>query len=107
MQRGPILVAQTPIASSEPSIPRKSYTRIYHNPELYAHITGFFNNTQGSTGVEHALNQELSGSADSQFFSQLRRLFSDENAVGGAVELTINQKLQKEAYDLLGNNRGP
>lgn len=41
VQRGPILVAQTPIASSEPSIPRKSYTRIYHNPELYAHITGF------------------------------------------------------------------
>ena len=63
--RGPILVDGDPIAESEPSESTSfDYQRVYHDPNLYSGLTGFYSLAYGQTGLEQRLNDWLSGSAD-------------------------------------------
>src|SRR5690554_5477890 len=73
-ERGPILVAGSPIAESVPVDSNFKFLRTYTQPELYAAATGYFTLNQGNAGVEGALNEYLSGSADSQFLDQLNSI---------------------------------
>ena len=105
-QRGPILVDGVPIAESTPVDDDFSFLRQYSNGPLYAPVTGYFTLGQGSTGIERALNDYLSGTSNSQFFDQINSIFTGQDPKGDAVELTIDPNLQQVAYDALGNNSG-
>jgi len=106
VQRGPILVAGSPIASSVPSDDQFKYLRQYANGPLYSAVTGYYTLDNGRTGVEDALNAELSGQGGSQFFQGLTRLFTGQKPEGAAVELTISPAAQQAAWDALGDYRG-
>ena len=106
VQRGPILVNGTPIAYSQPDNTEYQYQRVYDQGPLYAAVTGYYTANQGATGLEQALNAELSGKSDSQFFSSLQRLFTGERPAGAAVELTLNPKAQEAAMEALGDMQG-
>ena len=103
--RGPILIAGNPIAFSTPN-QNGTYKRTYTDGELYAPITGYYTVNQGSTGIEAAMNPELSGKSDAQFFSELQRLFTGTEPAGAAVEVTILPAAQRAAFDALGNRAG-
>jgi peptidoglycan glycosyltransferase len=105
-ERGPILVAGQPIAESVPSNDAYNYQRVYTNPELYSAVTGYFTLNQGDTGVEGALNDYLSGTADDQFFDKINSLLTGQKPKGAAVELTIDPAVQQAAWDALGNQSG-
>lgn len=106
VQRGPILVDGTPIVTSVPIDNDYKWQRKYLEPELYAAVTGYYTLGQGSAGVERGLNKELSGRADSQFFSYLQRLFTGKHPAGSAVELTLDPVAQKAAFEAMGNYEG-
>lgn len=106
VQRGPILVDGVPIAYSTPDGTEYMYQRVYANGPLYSAVTGYYSANQGATGIEQAMNAELSGKSDSQFFTSLQRLFTGETPAGAAVELTINPAAQQAAMDALGDQRG-
>ena len=59
--RGSIVVDGTEIASSVKSDDEYNYQRVYSEPEKYAALTGYFSSVYGSTGVESAMDKELSG----------------------------------------------
>ena len=103
--RGPITVDGSPIAESVPSeTSQYDYQRVYHDPELYSSITGFFAVGQqrgAQQGIEYALNDYLTGRSDSQFFDRISALFTGETLTGAQVELTIDPQLQRQAYDLI------
>lgn len=99
--RGSILVDGTPIAESVASDDQFNYQRVYYNPELYSQLTGFYSLANGSTQLEAAMNGELSGNSDQQFFDRLLQVFSGEQVQGASVELTIDPELQQLAYDLI------
>lgn len=83
--RGPITVDGTPIAESVPSDHSQyDYQRVYNEPELYSHLTGYFSVTAGPSpaGIESALNDEISGHSDSQFFDRITALFTGETVMG-------------------------
>lgn len=105
-ERGPILVDGTPIAESVPVDDDFNYLRVYPQPDLYAHVTGYFTLNQGSTGLEGSLNDYLSGTANDQFFDQLAALFSGESPKGAAVETTLDPVVQQAAWDAMGDYRG-
>ncbi len=97
-ERGAILVGRTPVAQSTPSDDRYEYQREYPQPLMYAPLTGYF--TFGdSTGIESAQNDVLSGEDPRFFVRNLVDLVSNEQQSGGSVELTINAKAQRAAYD--------
>jgi peptidoglycan glycosyltransferase len=82
------------------------YQRQYTNGPLYSAVTGYFTLNQGNTGVEGALNDYLSGTANDQFLDQLNGILTGQNPKGAAVELTIDPAVQQAAWDALGDQQG-
>lgn len=105
-ERGPILVAGTPVASSVPSDDEYEFQRVYANGPLYSAVTGYLTLNQGNSGVEGALNDDLSGTANNQFFGQLNAIITGQDPKGAAVELTIDPVIQQAAWDAFGANTG-
>lgn len=105
-ERGPILVDGEPIALSVPVDDSYKYQRTYANGPLYSAVTGYFTLNQGNTGIEGALNDYLSGTANEQFLDQLNAIFTGQNPKGAAVELTIDPVVQQAAWDALGDQKG-
>lgn len=105
-ERGPILVDGEAIASSLPVDDEYKYQRQYLNGPLYSAVTGYFTLNQGNTGVEGALNDYLSGTANEQFLDQLNSIITGQSPKGAAVELTIDPVVQQAAWDALGDQKG-
>lgn len=100
--RGPILVDGDPIAESVPSESTSfDYQRVYHDPNLYSGLTGFYSLAYGQTGLEQRLHDWLSGSADDLFIERLRQTFTGTENPGASVELTLDPELQEVAYNAL------
>jgi len=105
-QRGALLVDGQPIAQSVKSDDVYKYLRKYKSSAMYSAATGFSSVFQGQTGLESALQSYLAGQNSSQFFEQISAVLSGVPAQGASVELTINAKAQKAAWDALGNKKG-
>ncbi len=105
-QRGPILVAGQPIAESVPVDDQYKFLRTYPQPDLYSTVTGYLTLGGQPTGIEGALNEQLSGTSNSQFFDQVTRLFTGQEPTGDTVELTIDPAVQQAAFDALGDEQG-
>lgn len=107
IQRGSIIVDGTPIASSVPSEDEFRYQREYTDSPMWSDVTGFFNPAlQSSTGIENALNGDLSGTGAGAFFSEIERIVSGQPQRGFSVELSLDAAAQKAAYEALGDLQG-
>ncbi|MGY5319919.1 penicillin-binding transpeptidase domain-containing protein [Neomicrococcus lactis] len=106
LPRGAILVDGKPIAES---VAKEGgdfkYQRKYLEPELYAHITGFYSLAYGTRHLESTLNKELSGQSDSLFYDRMVNLITGGTSEGASVELTIDGDLQKTVYDALPDGK--
>lgn len=105
-ERGPILVAGEPIAQSRPVDNEFRFLREYLEPELYSAVTGYFSLNQGTTGIESAYNDFLTGTANEQFLDQLGALVTGQSPRGAAVQLTLDPVVQQAAFDAMGDLRG-
>lgn len=99
--RGAIIVGGTPVAQSVPGSESCQFQRSYSQPELYAGITGYFSRSYGLTGLEKAMDDQLAGSSDQLFLDRVGQLFLGNQPKGASVELTLDPKIQKLAYDLI------
>ncbi len=107
IQRGAIIVDGVTIASSVPSDDRYQYQRVYADAPMWAPVTGYFNAALDSrTGIEQALNADLSGTGSSAFLSEIDRILSGQPQQGYNVELSLDAAAQKAAYDALGSMKG-
>jgi peptidoglycan glycosyltransferase len=96
--RGAILVGGHAIAESVKSNDQYQEQRVYHEPFMYAPITGWY--TLGNeTGAERANNNFLSGEDDRLFVNRLVDLVNGDATKGGNVVLTINPAAQKAAFN--------
>lgn len=101
VERGSILVQGDPIAFSTPTDDQYRFVRQYSNGELYSPITGYFSREQGMTGLESAMNQDLAGIGNAQFFTRLMRTITGVEPQGSSVETTIDAKAQQAAADAM------
>lgn len=104
-QRGSILVNNKPIAESVKTSNEFRFLRKYYG-EQYSALTGFYSLYQGRTGLENALDSSLRGDNSAAFFEQLSALLSGNPVTGASVELTIDEDVQKVAWDAMGNMKG-
>jgi len=104
-QRGAILVNNKPIAESVKTANAYKYLRKYTG-EQYSALTGFYSLFQGRNGLENILDSSLRGDNSAQFFEQLNALLSGNAVSGASVELTVDEDVQKIAWDALGDMRG-
>jgi peptidoglycan glycosyltransferase len=105
-ERGPILAGETVIAQSVATGDRFAFQREYPAGELYSAVTGYFNPTQGSSGVERAMNDLLSGTSNLQFLDEINRIISGQPPKGAAVQVTVEPAVQQAAFDALGEYTG-
>ncbi|MFD4957742.1 peptidoglycan D,D-transpeptidase FtsI family protein [Microbacterium sp. NPDC058389] len=107
VQRGSIIASGSAIASSVPSDDVYSWQRVYTDAAMWAPVTGYINPALNSaTGIEQAMNQELSGTAGSQFFSRIERIFTGQPPRGSNVVLSLDADVQRAAYEALGTLQG-
>ena len=105
IDRGPIIVEKTAIASSELE-DDNHYTRVYDQGPLYVAATGYFSSVgYGSTGIEAAEENVLDGQSQTLLGQRLRNLLTGEQRQGGGVELTLRASMQ-EAAAALGDRKG-
>ncbi|MCR2762730.1 penicillin-binding transpeptidase domain-containing protein [Microbacterium sp. zg.B48] len=107
VQRGSIIASGAAIASSVPSDDVFSWQRVYADAPMWAPVTGYINPALGAaTGLEQAMNQELSGTAGSQFLDRVERIFTGQPPRGSNVLVTLDADIQRAAYDALGTLEG-
>jgi peptidoglycan glycosyltransferase len=73
---------------------------------LYSAVTGYFTLNQENPGIEGALSDYLSGTANEQFLGRLTSIVTGQTPKGSAVQLTLDPKVQRAAYDALGDHTG-
>lgn len=105
-ERGSIIVGTTNIAESVPSDDIYTFQRTYVGGGLYAPITGYYSINHGMSGLELAMNDQLSGQSNAQFFDQVLALVTGANPRGASVRLTLNASVQQAARDALGDLTG-
>jgi penicillin-binding protein A len=93
------------IAQSVPSGDRFEFQRVFPEGPLFAHVTGYFSFTLGSSGVEKTYNDELAGRTFDLSFQDLGDLFVDKRRVGD-LTLTVRDDLQRIASEELGEREG-
>lgn len=109
--RGPIVVDGDPIVTSVPVDDNYKYLRTYSEGDagaasVYAPVTGYFAINGTVTGMERYANSYLAGEDDSLWLDRLQNLITGEEAQGSSVELTIDPKVQKAAWDAIGDRNG-
>ncbi|MGH3621401.1 MAG: peptidoglycan D,D-transpeptidase FtsI family protein [Sciscionella sp.] len=101
-QRGLILDTDSDtIANVKSTNDRLRYQRIYPKGPLYAPVTGYYSVLYGSSGIEQAEDEVLNGSDDRLFVRRLSDLITGRDPRGGNVQLAIDPKVQKAAYDAM------
>ncbi len=99
--RGQIVVDGTDVARSEKTSDELKYLRQYPQGAEYAPVTGSYSFVFGTTGIEAAENDVLSGDSSSLFTTNLASLLTGRNPRGGSVDLTLNKQAQAAAYKAL------
>ncbi|TYB51773.1 penicillin-binding protein 2 [Nonomuraea sp. PA05] len=79
------------------------FVRKYTDGKLYAHVTGYFS-PESESAIERSENALLDGSSADLLLRRSIDLFTGEPTRGASVDLTINPKAQKAAYDALRNS---
>ena len=107
IQRGSIIAGGSPIVTSVPADDEYQYQRVYSDSPMWSSVTGFFNPAlQSSTGLENALNADLSGTGASAFLSEIERIVSGQPQRGFSAELTLDPAAQQAAYEAFGDMEG-
>ncbi|MFC4111655.1 peptidoglycan D,D-transpeptidase FtsI family protein [Nonomuraea zeae] len=101
IERGRITAGGKVIAQSvETDDNNFKFVRKYPEGKLYAHVTGFFS-PESASAIEASENKLLDGSSADLLLRRSIDLFTGEPTKGASVDVTINPKAQKAAYDAL------
>jgi peptidoglycan glycosyltransferase len=104
IERGRIVAGGKVIAqSNDTGNKRFRFAREYPDAKLYAHVTGFFS-PESESAIERSENDLLDGSSADLLLRRSIDLFTGEPTKGANVEVTIDPKAQKAAYDALRNS---
>ncbi|HWV47838.1 MAG TPA: penicillin-binding protein 2 [Microbacterium sp.] len=107
IQRGSIIASGTPIAYSIPTDDTYAFQRVYTDAAMWAPVTGYFNPAlQSSTGLERAMNAQLSGTGAGAFLAEIDRIVSGQPQTGSSIALSLDAEVQRTAYEALDGLEG-
>ncbi|MFT3876052.1 MAG: penicillin-binding transpeptidase domain-containing protein [Propioniciclava sp.] len=106
VDRGDILVGNTPVVTSTPVDTRFAFQRGYAQGALYAPVTGFYSFEYGGSGLEQYYSARLSGTADSQFLQNVINTATGKRPQGDSLQTTLDARAQRAAAQALGNRPG-
>lgn len=101
--RGDIISSDGQILAHTVTDKKGKEKRVYPFGSMFAHVVGRF--SKGKTGIEASENFHLLTSNNNEISKILRELSGEKN-IGDNVVTTIDSRLQKAAYEALGDNKG-
>ncbi|MGW5864208.1 penicillin-binding transpeptidase domain-containing protein [Streptomyces sp. NPDC055239] len=104
--RGDIMVDGRPVTGSKDTGEQLRYERTYTNGPLYAPVTGYASQVYGTTLLENAEDDILSGTDPMLAPLPLWNDISRTQNPGGQVRTTIKAAAQQAAYAGLGGKKG-
>ncbi|MFF3391613.1 penicillin-binding transpeptidase domain-containing protein [Streptomyces sp. NPDC002669] len=104
--RGNILVDGRSVTGSEDTGEQLRYERTYRNGPLYAPVTGYASQTYGTSLIEYTEDDVLSGTDPMLAPFPLWNDITRAQQPGGNVATTVEDAVQRAAYDGLGGRRG-
>ncbi|MBR8643721.1 penicillin-binding protein 2 [Streptomyces tuirus] len=104
--RGDILVGGLPVTGSKDTGEHLRYERTYTNGPLYAPVTGFASQLYGTTLLENAEDDVLSGTHPMLAPFPLWNDFTRARHRGGDVVTTLHPAAQRAAYRGLSGRKG-
>ncbi|MGW0559481.1 penicillin-binding transpeptidase domain-containing protein [Streptomyces sp. NPDC003016] len=104
--RGDIVVDGKPVTGSRDSGEQLRYERTYRHGPLYAPVTGYASQTYGTTLVENAADDVLSGTDPMLAPLPLWNEVTRAQQPGGDAVTTIRGAVQRAAYDGLAGRKG-
>ncbi|OKI09494.1 penicillin-binding protein [Streptomyces sp. CB02923] len=104
--RGGILVDGDPVTGSRDSGGRLRYERTYAEGPLYAPVTGYASQIYGTSLLENAEDDVLSGTDPRLAPVPLWTDISREQQPGGDVVTTVDAATQQAAFEGLGGKKG-
>ncbi|MEX2324600.1 MAG: penicillin-binding protein 2 [Nitriliruptoraceae bacterium] len=104
--RGPIVVGEHAVAMSTATDGELTYLRTYPEGPRYAHLTGYYSIVLQRSGLEAALNEQLTGRPTQMVAQNLAELLGQRDVAGNAVVLTINPAVQAAAEAALDGREG-
>ncbi|MFI6641270.1 penicillin-binding transpeptidase domain-containing protein [Streptomyces sp. NPDC050504] len=104
--RGNILVDGRSVTGSKDTGQQLRYERTYLQGPLYAPVTGYASQTYGTTLVENAEDDILSGTDPALSPLPFWNEFTRSRQSGGNATTTIKASVQRAAYEGLGGKRG-
>lgn len=104
--RGDILVDGEPVTGAKDTGEQLRYERTYRSGPLYAPVTGFASQVYGTTFLEHAEDDVLSGTDPMLAPLPLWNDITRARNPGGEVVTTIRAAVQRAAYAGLGGKKG-
>ncbi|MEX0868570.1 MAG: penicillin-binding protein 2 [Nitriliruptoraceae bacterium] len=104
--RGPIVVGEHAIAYSQPTSGELRYLRTYPEATRYAHLTGYYSVVLQRSGLEAAVNDDLTGRSTEVVAQNLSELLVGDDQAGNAVVLTIDPAVQQAAETALAGREG-
>jgi penicillin-binding protein A len=106
IERGPLIVGEEAVARSEETGGELRFLRSYPEGPRYAHLTGYYSVTLQRSGLEEALNEDLTGRPTEVVAQNLGELLGARDRPGNAVQLTIDPAAQAAAERALGERIG-
>ncbi|RPK81355.1 Penicillin-binding protein A [Streptomyces sp. ADI97-07] len=104
--RGDILVDGKSVTGSKDTGEQLAYERTYRHGPLYAPVTGYASQTYGTTLLENAEDAVLSGTAPILAPLPLWGDITRSRQPGGDVVTTVEDSMQRAAYEGLAGRRG-
>jgi peptidoglycan glycosyltransferase len=104
--RGEILAGGRPVTGSKDTGQPLRYERTYTDGPLYAPVTGYASQTYGTSLLEQAEDDVLSGTEPLLAPFPLWNAITREPQPGGDVHTTIDPAVQQAAYRALDGQRG-
>jgi penicillin-binding protein A len=106
IERGPIVVGEDAVARSEETGGELRFLRTYPEGRTFAHLTGYYSVLLQRSGLEDALNEDLTGRPTEVVAQNLGELIGARDRPGNTVELTIDRRVQSAAREALGDRIG-
>lgn len=104
--RGTIYDRNGKVLSESQKVRDNLYKRVYKGEAVTSHILGYYDAKYGITGLENLYDSYLSSNISASFFAWVGNGFKEVNKKGDDVYTSLDYKLQKIAYDALGDSRG-
>jgi peptidoglycan glycosyltransferase len=83
-----------------------TYDRVYPAGDLASHVVGYYSEQYGTSGIEAACNDTLTGSTDFASWTDVLNSLAGVSTAGNDVKLTINSSVQQAAQDAIAGYTG-